>query len=176
MSYAARLERHRADIARFTARERQISIARLIAIAAAIVAGYFWGWLMLVPVIAFVALVIAHEPAIAAKRRATAAAAFCERGIARMSNAWRGRGDRGAEFADDHHPFSGDLDLFGEGSLFELVSIATTSAGRRILAELFQSPRGDVRERQQAVDELRDRLDLREELAVLAAEVRGGIE
>jgi len=176
VSYEERLNRHRADVARFSARERRISVARLIAIAAAIVTGYFGGWLMLVPVIAFVALVIAHEPVIAAKRRATAAAAFCERGIARMSNAWRGRGDRGAEFADDHHPFSGDLDLFGEGSLFELVSIATTSAGRRILAELLQSPRGDVGERQLAVEELRDRLDLREELAVLAAEVRGGIE
>lgn len=176
MSYESRLQLHRDNAARLTARERQISVARLIAIGVAILVGYFWGWLIVVPVIAFVALVIAHEPVIAARRRARAAAAFCERGIARMSNAWRGRGDRGAEFADDHHPFSGDLDLFGEGSLFELVSIATTTAGRRKLAELFRSPDANVIERQQAVNELRDQLDLREDLFVLAAEVRGAIE
>ncbi|MEA2570567.1 MAG: hypothetical protein QOI24_2568 [Acidobacteriota bacterium] len=151
-------------------------MARLASIALAFVVAWFAPIWALVPVGAFIILIFVHEPVIKARRRAIAAAAFCERGIARMSNAWRGRGDRGSEFADDHHPFSGDLDLFGEGSLFELVSIATTAAGRRILAELFRSPGGDIRERQQSVDELRDRLDLREELAVLAGEVRGDIE
>jgi hypothetical protein len=176
VTYAERLERHRADIARLTARQRQISIARLAAIGVALVTGYFAGVWVVVPILVFVALVMLHEPVIAARGRAGAAAAFCERGIARMSGGWRGRGDGGAEFADDHHPSSGDLDLFGDGSLFELVSIATTAAGRRRLADLFRAPRGDARERQAAVDELRERLDLREELAVLAAEVRGDIE
>jgi hypothetical protein len=175
-TYQLRLERHRADEARFTALQRRISIARLAAIAIALIVAWFAPVWALVPAAAFIVLIFVHEPVIAARRRATAAAAFCERGIARMSNAWRGRGDRGDDFADDHHPFSGDLDLFGEGSLFELVSIATTAAGRRILATLIQSPTGDVRERQQSVSELRDRLDLREELATLAGEVRGDIE
>jgi hypothetical protein len=151
-------------------------MARLASIALAFVVAWFAPVWALLPVGAFIVLLFVHEPVIKNRRRAAAAAVFCERGIARMSNAWRGRGDRGDEFASDHHPFSGDLDLFGEGSLFELVSIATTAAGRRILAELFRSPAGDIRGRQQSVDELRDRLDLREELSILAAEVRGDIE
>jgi hypothetical protein len=180
-TYATRLETHRADVVRLSERARVISLARVIAAILAVVLGYFfWNWVALIPLLAFIVLIIVHEPVIAARRRALAAAAFCERGIARMSNAWRGKGDRGDQFASDHHPFSGDLDLFGNGSLFELISIATTDAGRKNLANLLQSPGRttafDARARQAAVAELRDRIDLREELAVLAAEVRGGFE
>lgn len=48
--------------------------------------------------------------------------------------------DSGAEFSDKNHPFSGDLDLFGNHSLFQLLNHTTSSNGKNQLAELIKSP------------------------------------
>jgi len=76
------------------------------------------------------------------------------------------------------HAYAADLDLFGEGSLFELLCIARTAAGERKLADWLMQQAGasEVRARQAAVDELRDRLDLREDLALLGQELRGHLD
>jgi hypothetical protein len=60
--------------------------------------------------------------------------------------------------------------------LFELLSTARTRAGEERLASwlLAPAPVEEVRARQQAVDELRPRLDLREDVALLGAEVSSG--
>jgi len=179
--YEERLANHRAAAARLTRRERVISLSRLAAFALIVIVAFVRpGWLVLVPAAAFVALIVAHEPVIAAKRRAEAAAKFCERALARVRGEWSGTGDAGAEFADEHHPFAADLDLFGVGSLFELISIAATHAGRATLAKWLTHPEqttaDDARARQAAVAEVRERIDLREELAVLASEVAGEVE
>jgi hypothetical protein len=179
--YESRLAAHRAEIARLTKRERAISAGRLAAFAGIVVVALIhWSWIVLVPAIVFVALVIASEPVTAAKRRAAAAAAFCERGLLRLRGEWAGKGDGGSDFAEEHHPFAADLDLFGAGSLFELISNAATAAGRTTLAEWLKHPErvtgAEVRARQEAVGELRDGVELREDLFVLASEVSGEIE
>ena len=76
------------------------------------------------------------------------------------------------------HPYAQDLDLFGIGSLFELLSTARTHAGERTLASWLLEPadRQVVRARQEAVTELRPRLDLRERLAVLTEDARTGVD
>jgi hypothetical protein len=179
--YEERLARHRETIARLTRREHAIGLARAAAFALIVVVAFVkWGWLVLVPVAAFIALVIATEPLRAARRRAEAAAAFCERGMARMRGEWQGKGDAGADFEEEHHPFAADLDLFGSGSLFELLSIAATASGRATLAAWLKHPErmsaADVRARQAEVSKLRERVDLREDLYVVASEVSGEIE
>jgi hypothetical protein len=70
------------------------------------------------------------------------------------------------------HLFAADLDLFGRASLFELLNTAVTEAGESALASWIGAPaaREQVVERQAAVGELRAKLDLREEVSVLAAE------
>src|SRR6201995_1009995 len=180
--YDERLARHREALARLQARERLISITRLVAIALAIIlallafaANRIDGIWVLLPVAAFIVLVIGHEQVIARPRRLAAAARVCEDGLARLTNAWAGNGIGGSEFADEHHPFAGDLDLFGSGSLYELLCVAATASGGRTLAAWLLHP-GDakpaeVRERQEAVAELRDDVRLREEIAVHVAEV-----
>ena len=91
-----------------------------------------------------------------------------------MENRWAGSGDSGERFLPDFHSYALDLDLFGRGSLFELLSTATTSWGAKTLADWLLSPASpaEVRERQAAVAELRPRLDLREEIATLDKEER----
>ncbi|MDA1268407.1 MAG: DNA mismatch repair protein [Bacteroidetes bacterium] len=45
----------------------------------------------------------------------------------------------GTEFADKEHPFSGDLDLFGPHSLFQLLNHCTSAGGKLQLASLLKS-------------------------------------
>ncbi|HEY6139388.1 MAG TPA: DNA mismatch repair protein MutS [Thermoanaerobaculia bacterium] len=179
--YDDRLARHRAEIERLTKRERAIGFGRLAAFALIVVFVLLrWEWAALGAVIAFIALVIASEPVKTAKRRAAAAAAFCERGLSRLRHEWQGKGDAGSDFAEEHHPFAADLDLFGSGSLFELMSIAATASGRATLASWLKHPEramaADVRARQASVAAQRDNVDLREDLFVEASEVSGEIE
>jgi hypothetical protein len=79
----------------------------------------------------------------------------------------------GARFSDPHHPYAGDLDLFGEGSLYELLCEARTSMGEATLAAWLLGPSEPeaVRARQAAVQALTPRLDLREDLAILGEQV-----
>lgn len=90
-------------------------------------------------------------------------------GVTRMEGSWAGSGFSGSEFLRSGHPYDKDLHLFGEGSLFELLCTCRTGVGRRQLAEcLVTVPKIDeILERQTAVQELRERTDLREQLVSL---------
>ena len=92
---------------------------------------------------------------------------FYELGVARLCHRWQGQGIGGAQFRPDKHLYAFDLDLFGTGSLFELLCTARTGVGRAILANWLLTPAecGEVAQRQAAVAELRPKLDLREEWA-----------
>ncbi|HYI07708.1 MAG TPA: DNA mismatch repair protein MutS [Thermoanaerobaculia bacterium] len=177
--YSERLSSRTAAASGLRARERNISIIRLLAIVAAIAIA-FWSLLAaLVPVALFIALLVVHERVIRERRRAEGGAAFYARGLGRIDGTWQGQGDPGDEFMEDHHPYAGDFDLFGRGSLFELISIAVTKAGRMRLARWLKEPSLDaeeIRARQAAVLELRERVDLREDLSIAAAEVKRDVE
>ena len=88
---------------------------------------------------------------------------------------WAGRGDAGERYATDDHPYARDLDLFGKGSLFELLCTARTRPGRGA-ARLAGSSRRPARRRcgraRARCGDLAPRLDLREDLAVLGEDVR----
>ena len=177
--YAERLAARRAEAERLAARERLFSIIRLIVIAIVILTIWLAGWWSLLPLAAFIVLVVMHDRVIQAKQRAENAMRFHDRGLARVEDRWAGTGAAGDEFKDDRHPYAVDLDLFGAGSVFELMCIASTQAGRARLAQWLKEPSdapAEIVSRQQAVAELRDRLDLREDLAIRAAEVSREIE
>jgi hypothetical protein len=133
-------------------------------------------WLALAPIVIFIVLMAKHQRVQASVARYERAVKFYERGIARLEDRWSGTGETGERFADKAHPYSEDLDVFGKGSLFELLSTARTKAGEERLAEwlLAAAPRSEILARQQAVEELRPRLGLREDLALLGDEVNAG--
>jgi hypothetical protein len=93
---------------------------------------------------------------------------FYDRRLRRVSHAWMGNGDPGLDLQIPSHLSARDLDLFGEGSLFELLCDVETPSGREALAEWLQKPVApeDVVLRQQAIRSLIDRTDLREKLAL----------
>ena len=165
--------------------EERISKTRLgVALAAVIVAwlvigpSRFSSWWLLAPAAAFAALVVAHARARRGRRRAERGVAFYRRGLARLDGQWAGTGSPGTRFADPHHSYAADLDIFGRGSLFELVSSARTSVGEETLAAWLLAPAdaATLAERQEAIRVLAPQLDLREELAVLGEEMSGAIQ
>ncbi len=136
------------------------------------------GWWLVPPLAGFTFLLFRHEQVIRAWHRAGRAAAFYQRGLARLDNDWRGKGHPGASFLDESHPYAADLDLFGPGSLFELLCTARTRTGEATLASWLNATTSaeEIGARQQAVLELRPLLDLREELALLGDDVPVGVD
>jgi len=125
----------------------------------------------------FLALVVAHDAARRKRVSAERASEHHEHALARMENRFAGLGRTGERYLDPEHAYAMHIDLFGHGSLFELLSRAQTRAGEDRLAAWLLAPSAldALRERHAAVDELRERLDLREDLAVLGPEVRHGV-
>ena len=73
--------------------------------------------------------------------------------------------DSGKEFVDPQHPYLVDLDIFGEHSLFQYCNRTATALGKKQLAAFFsQLPRdrAEILHRQEAVKELKDKLDWRQ--------------
>src|SRR4029453_9279550 len=119
------------------------------------------------PVSAFVAFAVWHDRVIQALNRVGRAVTFYDHGIARLEDTWHGVGATGERFLSEDHLYSRDLDIFGRASLFQLLSRARTHLGEELLARWLSAPAGvaTVRERQEAVAELREALDFREALA-----------
>ncbi|HEY6615753.1 MAG TPA: hypothetical protein VIZ32_14585, partial [Vicinamibacterales bacterium] len=182
-AYRTRLSQRRATHERLTQIDRQFSYARLgvfglgVLIAVAAWQQVVSTWLLVLPVAAFIVLVRRHERVIRQRDEAARAIAFYERGLARIEDRWPGTGEPGDRFRDDNHLYANDLDLFGHGSLFELLSIARTRAGETTLARWLTSPAApaDIAARQEAVAEFASLLDLREQLSMAGSDVAAGV-
>lgn len=130
-------------------------------------------WLA-VPVAIYAGLALAHEFALRALAHARSAVAFYQRGIARLEDRWSGTGASGERFRNQKHVYADDLDVFGTGCLFELLSTALLPMGEERLAQWLTaaSPVPAIHERHKVIVELRDKLDLREELALLGEDLK----
>jgi hypothetical protein len=140
-------------------------------------AHYFPAWWLAVPVGGFASVAIYHSRILRARELAQRAVAFYERGLARLEDRWSEFGETGDRFENPHHVYAADFDLFGKGSLFQLLSMARTRMGEDTLAHWLLSPSTveQIRERHPAVSELRDLLDLREDLGVLGEDIGVGV-
>ena len=158
--------------------ERVGGVRLLLAVVVLALAGLAWGehWFaplwMLVPAAGFICAVAYHAAVRGRHARAGRAVEFYRLGLVRLEDRWAGSGNRGERFGDVHHVYSADLDLFGEGSLFELVCAARTRMGEETLAGWLLAPAstGEIRQRQICLLDLRDRLDLRERIGILGGE------
>lgn len=78
--------------------------------------------------------------------------------------------DPGNEFIDQSHDYTHDLDIFGEGSIFQYINRTATIFGKLRLAEYFSNAFGQsdkVIQRQQAVKELSEMVELRQKLQLI---------
>src|SRR5262245_10324221 len=166
-------------------RERLVGNARVVVFLAGLVVAYFAlfahalsAWWIALPVALFVGLLFVHESVTRDWHRASRAVAFYDAGLARLRFEWKGRGQQGARFLEETHPYAADLDLFGHGSLFELLCTARTRTGEDTLAGWLKAGAepDEVRARQAAVAELGPKLDLREDLALLGGDLPQGVD
>jgi hypothetical protein len=182
--YEARLRSREFRVAHYERLHIRVGNVRLL-LAVATAVAIWWSirrhalgpWWLLAPAVAFAAMVLYHSRVLRGRSRAERAVAVYRNGLARMQDRWAGTGQTGERFDVPHHVYAADLDLFGKGSLFELLSTARTRMGEDALAQwlLSPSPVEEIRQRHEAVSELRNQLDFREELAVLGEDSRAGV-
>ncbi|HEX9794872.1 MAG TPA: hypothetical protein VGC54_12895 [Planctomycetota bacterium] len=119
-------------------RAANLAVALLFAGPAALLAydqlGIGWPWLLG----AWLGLLLLtsrwRTAATTRRRRIGHAVAWYERAAARCEDRWTfGQAD-GAAYRDPEHPYAGDLDVFGPGSLFERLNDCSTVLGRDALA------------------------------------------
>jgi len=173
--YRARLSNRQALELNLAKKNQLLSQARLVTfvVLGGLLAILWWRsfaaalWLTF-PALSFVVLMHWHARVIRAHRKVQRAITFYRRGIDRIEDRWSGTGESGDRFREEGHLYANDLDLFGHGSLFELLSIARTRVGEAQLAEWLKAPASidEVRARQAAVTELTPALDLREAIAL----------
>jgi hypothetical protein len=132
---------------------------------------------LLITIAVFAILAVLHEFVLVRIRRIDTLVAFYGRGLARLEDRWAGTGEAGEKFIDEAHPYARDLDLFGRGSLFELLCTFRTRAGEEKLAGwlLEPAPPEEVAIRQRAVQDLKDRTEFRENLFTAGNKVRLGL-
>lgn len=164
--------------------ERALGISKLLIAAGTLIAAALLiqdkgrlAWLLL-PCATFVVLAVMHDKLLRAIRLRDRALRFYRRGLARLEGRWEGEGERGEKFLDAAHPYARDLDVFGEGSLFQYMCEARTRAGGARLAHwlLEPAPVEEVLVRQDAVRDLGPKVKLRERLASCGEDVRVGVD
>lgn len=76
----------------------------------------------------------------------------------------------GKEFADDIHFFSQDIDLFGEGSFYQISNRTKLTEGSLLLADIYkENSINDITEKQEAITEIGEKVDWRQEFSAMAA-------
>jgi hypothetical protein len=135
-------------------------------------------WWLAVPAVVFASLAVYHSRVLRARAAGQRRADFYRTGIGRIEDRWVGAGQSGERFNDPYHVYAADLDLFGRGSLFELLSTGRTRMGEETLAKWLLAPSAvdHITERHAAVRELCEQLDFREDLAILGEDADPGVD
>lgn len=182
---SARLAHWAATCATLDRRFNALSLGRAACFVAILAVGWlaaaegrFSSWWVGVPVLGFLALAWWHERVATARVHAQRGEAYHRQALARMDGAWMGHGIQGEAFRDSSHPYADDLDLFGRGSLFELLCTCRSAPAQERLARWLLAPAGtaDILARQEAVGELATLHTLREALALEGEAVGGRLD
>ena len=159
---------------------RLVGLGVTLALGLGIVGGASYAaWWLLMPLVSVFFLGVWLDRIEGTRSRLRRAVAFYDHGLVRLDGKWSGTGPSGAQYvASTSHLYAVDLDLFGDGSIFQLICGARTRMGEAMLADWLLAPAAPVVvvRRQRAVDELVHRLDLREDLSVLGDDVRAGVD
>ncbi|KOR24008.1 MutS family DNA mismatch repair protein [Clostridium sp. L74] len=85
----------------------------------------------------FIALIIKHSNIKNKLKFSKEMISINKRYIDRINGEWIKFQDKGEEFISEEHPYSGDLDIVGKESLFQLINTTNTKDGRDNLAKLL---------------------------------------
>ena len=112
---------------------------------------------------AFYRFVLWHQKLLHEKQIQEALALINQQELAFMQDDFQSFAD-GKEFIDPAHPNSIDMDIFGPYSFFQYANRTTTTMGKNRLAEYLTTVANpsEIRERQEAIEELQDQLEWRQ--------------
>lgn len=124
-----------------------------------------WLWIGAATFVAFCVSWIGDVLVMRARDRALTRRGIHERHLLRIEGRTRGF-PHGGELCSSEHPYASDLDIVGPGSVFERIAVTHTQRGAETLARFLGAPadRATVLERQAAVVELAENIELRQEL------------
>lgn len=157
---------------------RYANLRGLSFLAAAAIAGFtafgrlpkpYW-WAVAGAVALYAVLAVLHHYVFRREAREQLYVSLNERGLARLSGAWREFTERGERFLSSSHLYTPDLDVFGQASLFQLLNETATRSGEERLASWLSAPSAaqEVVERQGAARELAPLVGFRQDLCVEA--------
>lgn len=125
--------------------------------------------ILIIAIVVFIIVVVFHRGVKGRLERCQAQIGFYEAFLKRINGEWTGFSDTGAEFLQPNHPYSSDLNIFGDKSLFQMLNLTHTFKGRESLSQLLGEPqksKSAIEQRQGAVKELSGKLDFIEELSL----------
>jgi hypothetical protein len=181
--YVERAQRFESRVLELSARSRLFSNLRGLAFGVSVIAALLAAFgadqravaagVALAAILAFVVLVVWHARIFAAEDEARRWVQVNRDAEARCTGRWRDLYDDGERFGKAPHPYAGDLDLFGRGSLFQRVCVAHTGFGQEALARLFTEPStlAATLLRQSAITALAPELETRQRLEALSLAV-----
>ncbi len=108
-----------------------------------------------------------HDKAVNCETLAKNLMGINQNGLRRLKGEWPSFPDKGEDFSDPGHYYAEDLDIIGQGSVFQMIKSCQTPLGREKLKELlFSHPgkTGEIKRRQEAVGELSHKLFFRQRL------------
>lgn len=118
----------------------------------------------------FLFLVLYHSKIFEYKKRLDLVININEKRLESISGEFKRFEDNGLEYLDDEHSFINDLDIFGNNSLFQYINSTFTKGGRVELVKLLKKEkilnRSEIRERQEAIRELGEKVVWRQKLIV----------
>lgn len=170
------LSRERASL---NAQETRLSLLRLglfLASAAAVTTGVTRGlptaWMAGIGLgLAFFGAVVWHARVLAKRHEVDVRIAIHERHLKRIRGEALSSAKDGRNHLPADHPYAGDIDLVGAGSLFQRIDVSQTVEGEAALAKALSAPAALelIHARQAAVLELSGKPEFREELELLGA-------
>ncbi|MFT8349539.1 MutS-related protein [Clostridium saccharoperbutylacetonicum] len=120
--------------------------------------------------IIFLALVFYHNNIFECKKKLDLLVEINEGGIKRLNGEFKYFKDNGEEYLDNKHSFINDLDIFGNNSVFQYINSTVTKGGREELSRVLKKEKilvvQEIRERQEAIKELGEKVSWRQKLIV----------
>ncbi|MCP5045875.1 MAG: hypothetical protein GY940_01790 [bacterium] len=86
--------------------------------------------------------------------------------------------DTGEDSRNGDHHYSSDLDIYGEHGIFHYINRGVTAIGKRCLAGWLNGPAepGEIKKRQEGVEELVQKIDLRQSAAAHGLRIDGSYQ
>lgn len=170
-SYRERLAIHRELVQRLKKAFNRLSFARLIVISGAIASGYFMihhnGFvqtiLFISCLIGFIFLMRVHLSVKKQLKLARTLVQINEEELAYLNENKLPFAD-GNDLINENHPYTYDLDIFGQQSLYQHLNRTKTDPGKKALAAILlkRASNQTIRDRQEAIEELTPLLEWRQ--------------